>query len=55
MKRDVANFVANCTVSQQVKVVHLWPGVLFQEIKLLLWKWVVINMNFVIGLPWSQN
>ncbi|KAF3629454.1 ALBINO3-like protein 1, chloroplastic [Capsicum annuum] len=35
MKRDVADFVAMCLVCQQVKVEHIRPGGLYQEIVLL--------------------
>lgn len=36
-----------------MKVEHLNPGGLFQEIKLPMWNWEIFNMDFVISLPWS--
>ncbi|KAF3652621.1 hypothetical protein FXO38_15996 [Capsicum annuum] len=55
MKRDLADFVSKCLNCQQVKVEHLRPGGTSQEIALPLWKWEMINMDFITGLPKSQN
>ena len=55
MKRDMENFVAKWMVCQQFKVDHMRPDRLHQEIKFLEWKWEVINMDFITGLPRSQN
>lgn len=55
MKGDVASFVSKCMVYQQVKVAYLRIGGLYQEIEFPMWKWEVINMNFVTGLPQSRN
>ncbi|XP_070025018.1 uncharacterized protein [Nicotiana sylvestris] len=51
MKRDVADFVAKCLNCQQVKAEHQRPGGLLQSIEIPMWKWEMINMNFVVGLP----
>ena len=53
MKCDVANYVAKCLNCQQVKVKHLRPGGTSQEISLPLWKWEMINMDFIMGLSRS--
>ncbi|WMV40589.1 hypothetical protein MTR67_033974 [Solanum verrucosum] len=34
---------------------HQRPGGLAQNIKLLEWKWEIINMNFITGLPRSRR
>ncbi|WMV08505.1 hypothetical protein MTR67_001890, partial [Solanum verrucosum] len=51
MKRDIANFVAKCPNCQQVTVEHQKPGGMTQKINIPTWKWEVINMDFIIGLP----
>ena len=51
MKRNVAAFVAKCPNCQQVKAEHQRPGGLAQNIEIPMWKWEMINMDFVIGLP----
>ncbi|KAF3625460.1 hypothetical protein FXO37_30843 [Capsicum annuum] len=38
-----------------VKVEHMRLGGLYQEIELPEWKWEVIDMDFVTGLPWMKN
>ena len=55
MKRDVANFVSKCLNCQQVKVEHMRPSGTSQEIVLPLWKWEMINMDFITGPSRSQN
>ena len=48
MKRDIADFVSKF---QQVKVEHQKPGGMTQEIDIPTWKWEVIFMDFITGLP----
>ena len=55
MKKDIAEFVAKCTNCQQVKSEHQKLGSLLQEIQVPTCKWENINMDFVLGLTWSQN
>nr|XP_016437738.1 PREDICTED: uncharacterized protein LOC107763755 [Nicotiana tabacum] len=43
--------VAQCPNCQQVKAEHQRPGGLTQYIELPLWKWDMINMDFITGLP----
>ena len=50
IKKDVAYFVAKYLVCQQVKVKHIRPRGLYEEIEFLEWKWEVINMDLVTGL-----
>ncbi|XP_070046777.1 uncharacterized protein [Nicotiana tomentosiformis] len=47
MKRNVADFVARCPNCQQVKDEHQRPGRLTQNIEIPMWKWLMINMEFV--------
>ncbi|KAH0719580.1 hypothetical protein KY285_015611 [Solanum tuberosum] len=55
MKRDIADFVAKCPNCQQVKVEHQKPGSMTQEIDIPTWKWEVINMDFITGLPRTRR
>ncbi|XP_070054171.1 uncharacterized protein [Nicotiana tomentosiformis] len=51
MKKDIAEMVAQCPNCQQVKAEHQRPGGLTQCIELPLWKWDMINMDFITGFP----
>lgn len=51
MKKQVADHVAKCLNCQQVKAEHQRPGGLAQDIEIPQWKWEMINMDFVVGLP----
>ncbi|RVW70732.1 Transposon Ty3-G Gag-Pol polyprotein [Vitis vinifera] len=51
MKCDIAQFVAQCLVCQQVKVEHKRPAGSLQPLAIPEWKWEHITMDFVIGLP----
>ncbi|RVX08378.1 Transposon Tf2-8 polyprotein [Vitis vinifera] len=55
MKRDIAQFVANCQICQQVKAEHQWPAGLLQPLPIPEWKWDNITMDFVIGLPRTRS
>ena len=54
MKKDIAEFVAQCPNCQKVKIEHQMPGGLSQEIEILTLKWEMINMDFITGLPRTQ-
>ena len=51
MKRDIADFVSKCPNCKQVKVEHQKQGGMTQEIDIPTWKWDVINMDLITGLP----
>ena len=51
MKRDIAQFVAQCLVCQQVKVERQRPVRFLQPLSIPEWKWEHITMDFVTGLP----
>ncbi|KAG7559449.1 Integrase catalytic core [Arabidopsis thaliana x Arabidopsis arenosa] len=55
MKKDVASWVAACNVCQLVKAEHRNPGGLFQSLPLPEWKWDMITMDFMVGLPTSRT
>jgi len=54
-KKGIAEFVAKCSNFQQVKVEHQRPGGMTQNIELPEWKWEMINMDFITGLPRSRR
>ena len=55
MKRDVASFVSKCLICQQVKVEHQKPSRLLQPLPIVEWKWDHVTMDFVTGLPRTQQ
>ena len=55
MKKYIAEFVARCLVCQQVKAEHQHPAGLLQALPILEWKWEHITMDFVVGLPRTQQ
>ncbi|XP_070020221.1 uncharacterized protein [Nicotiana sylvestris] len=55
MKKDVGDFVAKCPNCQQVKAEHQRPIGLAQSIEIPIWKWEMINMDFVSGYMALQS
>jgi hypothetical protein len=51
MKKDVAAHVALCDVCQRVKAEYQRLAGLLQPLKVPEWKWEVIGMDFIVGLP----
>ncbi|KAG8474723.1 hypothetical protein CXB51_031299 [Gossypium anomalum] len=51
LKREVTEFVEKCLTCQQVKAEHQLPSGLLQPVKIPLWKWERVTMDFVSGLP----
>ena len=51
MRKEVADYVAKCSICQKVKVKHQKPAGLLQTLAILEWKWEIITMDFVLGLP----
>nr|KYP56354.1 Transposon Ty3-I Gag-Pol polyprotein [Cajanus cajan] len=51
MKREVEEFVYACLICQKAKVEHQRPSGLLQPLDVLVWKWDIISMDFVVGLP----
>ena len=52
MKREVAVHVSKCLTCQQVKAKH---QSLLQTLPIPQWKWEHITMDFVVGLPRTQQ
>ncbi|XP_052485156.1 uncharacterized protein LOC128040448 [Gossypium raimondii] len=53
LKRKVTDFIAFCLTCQQVKAEHQLPSGLLQPVKIPLWKWKQVTMDFVSG--WEEN
>ena len=51
VKRDIAQFVTQCLVCQQVKLEHQRPVRSIQPLAISEWKWEHITMDFMTGLP----
>jgi hypothetical protein len=51
MKREIAEFMSNCWIYQQVKIEHQKPARELQSLSILEWKWEDISMDFGTGLP----
>ena len=55
MKRDIIDFVSKCLTCQQVKLEHQRPSGLLQQLPIPEWKWDMIAMDFVSGLPRTSS
>jgi hypothetical protein len=51
MKRDIAEFVAQCDTCNRVKAEHQKPAGLLKPLDVPTWKWESISMDFIVGLP----
>ncbi|KAA3473690.1 polyprotein [Gossypium australe] len=51
LKWEITDFLSKCLTCQQVKAEHNLPSGLLQPVKIPLWKWERITMDFVSGLP----
>jgi hypothetical protein len=55
MKREIAFYIARCDVCQRVKAEHQRPAGLLQPLKVPMWKWEEVGMDFITGLPKSNR
>ena len=51
MKKDVADYLARCLECQQVKVEHHHLVGLINPLPISEWKWEVVSIDFITGLP----
>nr|GEU38805.1 putative reverse transcriptase domain-containing protein [Tanacetum cinerariifolium] len=51
MKADIATYVIKCLTCAKVKAEHQKPSGLLQQHEIPVWKWEMITMDFVNGLP----
>ena len=55
MKTEVAEYIARCFECQQVKTEHQHPTRLLQPLPIPSWKWEIISLDFITGMPRNQN
>jgi hypothetical protein len=55
MKRDIAEYVAQCPSCQLMKAEHQILAQELQPLDVPMWKWDQITMDFVVGLPKAPN
>jgi hypothetical protein len=55
MKREIAFYIARCDVCQHGKAEHQRPAGLLQPLKVPLWKWEEVKVDFITGLPTSNR
>ena len=55
MKKDIAYFVACCDICNMVKAEHQNPAGLLQPLPVSQWKWDDVCMDFITGLPKTQQ
>ena len=51
MKKEAAEYLARCIECQQVKAEHQHPVGLLKPLPIPEWKWEVMSMDFIAGLP----
>jgi hypothetical protein len=51
MKREKEEYIARCMECQNVKEEHRHPAGLLHPLTILEWKWEVVTMDFITGLP----
>jgi hypothetical protein len=51
MKREIAKYIARCMECQKVKADHRHPAGLLQPLPIPEWKWELVTMDFMTGLP----
>ena len=51
MKKEIVEYITKCLECQKVKDEHRHPVGLLQPLPILEWKWEVVTMDFITGLP----
>lgn len=55
MKKGVVNFVVECSTCLQVKIKYQKPPGKLQPLPIPGWKWEHIMMEFLMGLPKTEE
>ena len=55
IKNELAEYIARCFECQQVNTEHRHPSSLLQPLPIPSWKWEIISLDFITGLPRNQN
>ena len=51
LKKEITEYIARCMEFQKVKVEHRHPTGLLQPLPIPEWKWDMVTMDFITGLP----
>jgi hypothetical protein len=54
-KKEIVEYIARCMECQKVKVGYRHPAGLLQALPILEWKWEVVTMDFIMGLPRTRK
>eukprot|EP00253_Pinus_taeda_P035992 PITA_35992 len=55
MKKSIVEYLARCLECQQIKAEHQHPTGLLQPLPIPKWKWEIISMDFITGLPRTKK
>ena len=55
MKKEIAAYVTRCDNYSRVKAIYLKSAGLLQSLPIQGWKWEEISMDFITGLPMTQQ
>ena len=55
MKNELTKYTVRCFECQQVKTEHQHLAGLLQPLPIPSWKWEIISLDFIMGLPRNQN
>ena len=55
MKSEKTQYLSKCLDCQQVKDEHQHPTSLLQPLPVPEWKWEIISLDFITGLPKTQK
>ena len=55
MKNEMEEYIAKCFECQQVNTEHQHPAGLLQPLSITSWKWEIISLDFITGLPRNKN
>eukprot|EP00253_Pinus_taeda_P016605 PITA_16605 len=55
MKKNIVEYLSRCLECQQIKAEHQHPAGLLQPLPVPEWKWEIISMDFITGLPKTKR
>jgi hypothetical protein len=55
MKREITKYIARCMECHKAKAEHRHPAGLLQPLLIPEWKWEVVTMDFITGLPETRK
>src|SRR4051812_1216876 len=55
MKREIAQFIAECDVCRRIKAEHKRPAGTLKSLPIPEWKWDKVSMDFITSFPKTQK